>query len=274
MRYHSVLLCVALVVAAMTTAIASDAETPSTDDDGIAVLRSRIESASDCDNPYTVYRPRGASMTPLVMIVPGFMRDQDRMRGWANELAQRGFVTATMDFCRPTAFDGRHAENARDMIALREALGAAQVVYVGHSAGGLAALLAASDDPAARGMVLLDAVDFADLGRDAAARNRVPGVALLATPGACNLRRNIRHALDRMPHVTVIPIDIATHCDFEWPPDGLCRAMCDFGGPGREQRVAAEQQIRTLAVDFIESLRTVRSPNPPNRACDGSQREQ
>ncbi len=263
MRYHSALLCVALVAAAMTAAIASDSETPSTDDDGIAVLRSRIGSASDCDNPYTVYRPRGASMTPLVMIVPGFMRDQDRMRGWANELAQRGFVTATMDFCRPTAFDGRHAENARDMIALREALGAAQVVYVGHSAGGLAALLAASDDPAARGMVLLDAVDFADLGRDAAARNRVPGVALLATPGACNLRRNIRHALDRMPHVTVIPIDIATHCDFEWPPDGLCRAICDFGGPGREQRIAAEQQIRAPAIEFIESIRNGRAAVVP-----------
>lgn len=263
MRILPVLLCAAVLVAATTAAVAAESEPPPADDAGMAVLRSRLESVSGCDNPYAVYRPRGASMTPLVMIVPGFMRDQDRMRGWAIELAQRGFVTVTMDFCSPTAFDGRHAENARDMVALRESLGAADVVYVGHSAGGLAALLAANDDPAARAMVLLDPVDFAGLGRDAAARVRVPGIALLATPGTCNLRRNFRRALDRMPQVTTIPIDIATHCDFEWPPDGLCRAICDLGGPGREQRIAAEQQIRASAIEFIESIRDGLAPGPP-----------
>ena len=41
-----------------------------------------------------------------------FMRDRDRMRGWADEIAGRGMAAVTMDFCQPTAFDGRHAENA------------------------------------------------------------------------------------------------------------------------------------------------------------------
>lgn len=268
MRVRPALFCAAVVVTAMTAAVAGESEPPSADDAGIEVLRARLESVSGCDNHYAVYRPRGAPMTPLVMIVPGFMRDQDRMRGWAIELAQRGFVITTMDFCSPTAFDGRHAENARDMVALREALGAAHVVYVGHSAGGLAAMLAANDDLAARGMVLLDPVDFADLGRDAAARVRVPGIALLATPGACNLRRNFRHALDRMPQVTTVPIDIATHCDFEWPPDGLCRAICDLGGPGREQRIAAEQRIRASAIEFIESIRNGLAPAPQRGTAD------
>jgi dienelactone hydrolase len=223
--------------------------------DPIAPERTKLRSVSGCENHYTVYRPSGPADGPVVLIVPGFMRDQHRMRGWAQEIARRGLTAATMDFCQPTAFDGRHAENARDMIAVRAQLGAQQVVYLGHSAGGLAALLAAADDPAARGMVLLDPVDFAGLAREAARRIRVPGVALLAEPGTCNLRRNIQPALESMPLVTTIPVAAVTHCDFEWPPDALCRAFCDFGGPGRDQRIASEQRIRTLVIDFIESWR-------------------
>lgn len=229
----------------------------------ITIERSSLPSVSGCTNHYTLYQPEGADDGPLVLIVPGFMRDRDRMRGWADALARRGLLAVTMDFCQPTAFDGRHAENARDMIALRIHLGAAAVIYVGHSAGGLAALLAAAKDPAARGMVLLDPVDFARLGRDAAPRNQVPGIALLAEPGTCNLRSNMRGALSRMPQVRTIPIAAATHCDFEWPPDALCRAMCDLGGPGRDKRIASEQRIRSLAIDFIEAWR---QPPDPDRS--------
>lgn len=265
MRLNLLLRCFALLLAITSPARAADvdADALAAADDAITVLRSRVASVSGCDNHYTVYRTKNAAPAPLVLIVPGFMRDQDRMRGWAQALAQRGFVAATMDFCRPTAFDGRHAENARDMIAVRRALGAPEVVYIGHSAGGLAALLAASEDPAARGMVLLDPVDFAGLGRDAAARNHVPGIALLAAPGTCNLRNNMQRALDRMPAVATTPIEIATHCDFEWPPDGLCRAVCDFGGPEREQRIVAEQRIRNLAIGFVDALRSASTLAPP-----------
>jgi dienelactone hydrolase len=264
MRLVLLLRCLAFVLACTTASAAEavDAEALAPADDAITVLRSRVASVSGCDNHYTVYRMKSAAPTPLVMIVPGFMRDQDRMRGWAQAFAQRGFVAATMDFCRPTAFDGRHADNARDMIAAREAQGAGEVVYVGHSAGGLAALLAAIEDRAARGMVLLDPVDFAGLGRDAASRTRVPGIALLAAPGTCNLRNNMQRALERMPTVATTPIEIATHCDFEWPPDGLCRAVCDYGGPEREQRIAAEQRIRDLAIGFVEALRNARPSAP------------
>ncbi len=235
----------------------------------ITIERSSLPSVSGCTNHYTLYQPEAADAGPLVLIVPGFMRDRDRMRGWADALARRGLLAVTMDFCQPTAFDGKHAENARDMIALRNHLGAAAVIYVGHSAGGLAALLAATQDPATRGMVLLDPVDFARLGRDAAPRNQVPGIALLAEPGTCNLRSNMRGTLSRMPWVQTIPIASATHCDFEWPPDALCRAICDLGGPGRDKRIASEQRIRSLAIDFIEAWR--QPPDPGRSAGSATQ---
>jgi hypothetical protein len=75
----------------------------------------------------------------------------------------------------------------------------------------------------------------------------------------------VRHALPRLANATVVNVDAATHCDFEWPPSALCRAACDFGGPSRERRIAAEQRIRSLALDFIDSVRAVAGDEPPPR---------
>ena len=180
-RYRFVFaLFVALVAAPVPRAVAAP-DPP--DRAGIAIEQGELASISGCQNSYTLYRPARPTTGLTALIVPGFMRDRDRMRGWADEIAGRGMAAVTMDFCQPTAFDGRHAENARDMIAVRAALGVDRVVYVGHSAGGLASLLAAADDAAARGMVLLDPVDFGDLAEDAAARATVPALVLLATAG-------------------------------------------------------------------------------------------
>jgi pimeloyl-ACP methyl ester carboxylesterase len=230
----------------------------------VAIMSGQLESVSGCRNSYTVYRPTGPGPALTALIVPGFMRDRDRMRGWAEEIAGSGMTAVTMDFCQPTAFDGRHAENARDMIAVRTTLGITRVVYIGHSAGGLASLLAAADDPAARGMLLFDPVDFGDLAEGAAARAAVPALVLLAKPGVCNLRRNIRHALPLLAQATTVTIEHASHCDFEWPPDGLCRAACDLGGPGREARIRAEKQIRSLALGFLDTLRATVEETPAN----------
>jgi pimeloyl-ACP methyl ester carboxylesterase len=265
LRAHRLRLRSAAFIAALLVATAAGADVAAPP--AVEVLHGEIESTSGCRNDYTLYRPSRPATALAVMVVPGFMRDRDRMRGWADAIAGRGMTVVTMDFCQPTAFDGRHAENARDMIAVREALGLHAIVYVGHSAGGLASLLAAADDGAARAMVLLDPVDFADLAEAAAVRATVPALVLLARPGICNLRSNVRHALPRLVNATVVNVDAATHCDFEWPPSALCRAACDFGGPSRERRVAAEQRIRSLALDFIDSMRAVAGdePSPPSR---------
>ena len=261
-RYASRLLG---VVALASLGVAAGVSAAEPNENPVQVVRGEIASVSGCRNGYTLYRRARPASSLAVMIVPGFMRDRDRMRGWADALADRGFTAVTMDFCQPTAFDGRHAENARDMIAAREALGLSSIVYAGHSAGGLASLLAAADDPAARAIVLFDPVDFADLAEPAAASVGVPALVLLGRPGICNLRGNIRPALPRLAHATVIKVDTATHCDFEWPGNALCRVACDLGGPGREQRTAAEQRIRSLALDFIESVRAAVDDAPPPR---------
>ena len=254
-------LLAAVVLASLGAAVPSRAG--EADDAAVQVVRGEVPSVSGCRNGYTLHRPARTVSDLAVLIVPGFMRDRDRMRGWAEAIARHGLTAVTMDFCQPTAFDGRHAENARDMIAVREALGLPAIVYAGHSAGGLASLLAAADDRATRAIVLFDPVDFADLAEPAAERAAVPALVLLARPGICNLRGNIRPTLPRLADATVVKVEAATHCDFEWPGSALCRAACDFGGPGREQRHAAEQRIRTLALEFIDAVAARADDGPP-----------
>lgn len=263
-RYRRRPLCLLGLVALAGLVVATAIRAAEPDLSPVQAERGEIASVSGCRNGYTLYRPTRPASDLAVMIVPGFMRDRNRMRGWADALSERGLTAVTMDFCQPTAFDGRHAENARDMIAAREALGLSSIVYAGHSAGGLASLLAAADDPAARAIVLFDPVDFADLAEPAAARVSVPALVLLGRPGICNLRGNIRPALPHLAHATVVKVDAATHCDFEWPGNALCRAACDLGGPGREQRTAAEQRIRSLALEFVDSVRAAVGAAPPS----------
>ena len=181
-----------------------------------------IESTSGCRNDYTLYRPSRPATALAVMVVPGFMRDRDRMRGWADAIAHRGMTVVTMDFCQPTAFDGRHAENARDMIAVREALGLHDIVYVGHSAGGLASLLAAADDGAARAMVLLDPVDFADLCRGRRGARDGPGA------GPARPARDLQPAQQRATRAA---------------PARQCRRRQPGRGDPLRLRVAAERAV-------------------------------
>lgn len=119
-------------------------------------------------------------------------------------------------------------------------------------------------------MLLLDPVDFGDLAESAARRAVVPALVLLARPGLCNLRRNIRHALPNLTRATVIAVDEASHCDFEWPPDGLCRAACDIGRWGRAARLRSEREIRALGLGFLDTLRAPAETTP--RDGDGSSR--
>jgi hypothetical protein len=114
------------------------------------------------------------------------------MRGWAAHLSSHGVATAVVSLCNSTPFAGRHDRNAVDLRALADLLQPAdgRVLYAGFSAGGLAALLAAADDPRTVAYLGLDAVDSGGL----AARSTglaAPALFLLAEAGACNAEGNM-----------------------------------------------------------------------------------
>jgi pimeloyl-ACP methyl ester carboxylesterase len=214
----------------------------------------RLASVRDCELAWRRFGPAAPGSGPAVLIAHGFLRNGDFMQGWAEALASRGVTAFTVDLCASSTPGGRPADNGADLVALRKALGLSEVVYVGVSAGGLAALVAASRDPeATRGVLLLDPVNAGGQARSAAGRIQAPVAALVAKPQTCNAWRNIDRALHTLPDATIVRIDAASHCDFEWPTDQFCRVACLSLGT-RERQESAEEAIRAIGLGFVSAL--------------------
>lgn len=210
-----------------------------------------MASVSGCELRYRIFRPAVHSSAPAVIIAHGILRSGENMHGWGEAFAERGLVAVTVDLCAISVAGGRHADDGHDMVAVRRALGIEYVIYLGVSAGGLGALTAAAHDrDATRGLLLLDPVNAGGQARKAAGQVAAPVAALIAKPQACNAWRNIDRALETLRDATIVPIDEASHCDFEWPSDAFCRVACVATG-GRDKRHRAEARVRAVALRFV-----------------------
>ncbi len=195
-----------------------------------------------------VYAPaqpaRGA-----VVLVHGFMRTKATMAEHARALASEGVLAVAPDM----PFVTSSLDNARALADLigqlrRGELGPPieRVVLVGFSAGGLAAILAAST-PGVVGYVGLDPFDRpGGVGLAAARTLPVPAKLVRAPPSFCNayaIAAPWATALPRLAEDRVI--DGASHCDFEGPTDRACTLFCGATDPQR-QRI-----VRQALVDAV-----------------------
>lgn len=213
-----------------------------------------VTSVRGCDVAYAIRRPATPVNGPVAIIAHGFMRDGSYMAGWAEAIARLGITAVTVDLCASSAIDGRHADNGADIVALRHSLGIGEAIYVGVSAGGLAALIAASRDPeGTRGLLLLDPVNAGGQARSAAGKVRAPVAALVSKTQVCNAWGNIEPALHTLADATTVRIANASHCDFEWPGDRFCRVACAANN-SRAEREQAQARIRRIGVDFVRAV--------------------
>jgi alpha-beta hydrolase superfamily lysophospholipase len=213
-----------------------------------------LQSVRDCELRYRIHPAATPGVGPVVLIAHGFLRRGEYMAGWADAIARAGLTAVTIDLCASAAANGRHADNGADMVALRRRLGIEAAVYVGVSAGGLAAMIAASLDPdATRGVLLLDPTNAGGQARSAAARVRAPVAALVAKPQICNAWRNLDPALETLADATIVRVDSASHCDFEWPTDLFCRVACISTGSDERHR-RAEARIRDVGLSFLDAI--------------------
>lgn len=173
---------------------------------------------------YILHAPESPAKQRAI-IAHGFLRGPKTMEHLAKAFADVGIETACIQFKRSQLWNGNHAENARDMIALRQSLGWKNVTYIGFSAGGLSALIAASEDHACNQLLLLDPVDHGTLGTTSAAAIHIPTLAILGQPGPGNAQRNCKAMLKAIPHARTVEIGNATHCDFESEPSAACHAL-------------------------------------------------
>ena len=197
---------------------------------------SRSAQVTNCTNqPYSVYTPNGITNPPVVILGHGFARGADSMTGWADHLSSWGVEVLLPTMCHYNVFAGvDHEMNGQNMKELAVLHGATNVVYAGHSAGGLAAIIAASQDPQSSGVLGLDATDTKDIpgipdfiGQQYAANVSCKAYSIMGESSQCNSENNGLDLFQLMNDHSIIKVVGADHCDFENPTDWICESQCE-----------------------------------------------
>jgi hypothetical protein len=213
-------------------------------------LEGKLKSSTGCEVTYTYYRPRHSSSDELILLGHGFMRNKKRMAYLAQHLASWGLSVVNVEYCNSKLWAGNHDRNGADMAAVSRKLKAGEVIYVGFSAGGLAAMVAANLDINTRAVLGLDMVDNQGLGKKIAPNLAVPFYGLIAAPSICNAKNNGLDSYALAPHSNVIKIEDTSHCHFEYPVDGKCSIVCGRGEK-RFSRAIIQQTIVGLTTAFL-----------------------
>jgi pimeloyl-ACP methyl ester carboxylesterase len=139
----------------------------------------------------------------------------------SSHLASWGYTVATPTLCTSAAWNIDQEKNGADLAELAEAVRPGPVVFVGHSAGGLASIVAGDVDPDAVGVVSLDGVEARGIAAGHAPGYPVPVYGLVGGPGPCNANNNFDDLYPSFD-ADVVRVAESDHCDFEAPTDWLC----------------------------------------------------
>jgi len=200
---------------------------------------TRKETIGGKSVSFDLYVPATTTKCPMIALGHGFMRSRVMLREWGKLLASRGYVAAAPDFGLGSSdhvgnskvllglLDWMESQGNQPGSVLANRVDGSRRGVMGHSAGGLAALLAASTDPKVDVVVGLDPVDVSALGQTAAPLIKVPVTILRAVPAQCNSSGNAAAMVVALggPAFTLQVLK-ATHCDPEWPSDPACGLLC------------------------------------------------
>ena len=213
-------------------------------------IEEMLVSSSGCEVTYTYFKPGELSNDIVVILGHGFMRSKQRMARLARHLASWGLPVVNLEFCNSKFWAGNHGLNAADMVAVAKKMDIGKVIYVGFSAGGLAAFLATNLDNKTLAFLGLDMVDNKGIGKEKAPNLTVPVYGLIAAPSACNAYNNGTESYALSPHSNVIEVTDSTHCHFEFPVDGKCSLVCGKGEK-RFSREIIQQTILGMTTAFL-----------------------
>ena len=182
--------------------------------------------AASCQMETHIFTPAADTGAPLIVLGHGFARSADQVTGWAEHLASWGFIVAAPQLCHSSLWDTDHELNGEDMLVIADVLGAGEVIYAGHSAGGLSALIAGALDVRTVGVVGLDATDADGVGLGYAPLLSAPALGLLGEPSDCNADCNGSELYETVSDSVAVRVTDADHCDYESDTDWMCTTFC------------------------------------------------
>ena len=239
--------------ASTTDSTSTDSTTDSTTTDGdpvgadygqpgpysVGVSSGSMQANPQCNLEYAVYEPDTLLSDTAVLLAHGFMRSIDDMAATGEHIASWGVKVYVVPLCT-NSFQIDHQLNGEAIAALGQALEPSGPVYAGFSAGGLAAWIAAANDPATIGYVGLDAVDNNGLAATFAGDLVAPIRGVIAEPGQCNTNNNFLPVYDQKAGAPVIRVVDAEHFDFETDACSQGDIGCSFCAPhGPDTRATA-----------------------------------
>jgi hypothetical protein len=189
-----------------------------------------VTLSASCDASAEIVAPTTAGTWPRIILSHGFMRGPAQMTGWAEHLASWGLEVVVPALCHASILDTDHVQNGTDLTHFNDVMGGGPVVYAGHSAGGLASLIAAAVDGDAIGLIGLDLTDSDGLADDWVGGVSAPTLALAGEPSSCNAEGSGVDAVYAVPDAHILRLTEADHCDFEDETDWMCTALCDAPG--------------------------------------------
>jgi hypothetical protein len=195
----------------------------------VTTSSSSFNVGNGCTFDSAVFTPQGAPESATVILSHGFARGKTNMEAWGSHIASWGVTVIAPDLCHASPFDTNHEQNGVDLAGLSATLDTDAVIYVGHSAGGLASVLAGSSDSKAKAVIGLDLTDASNAAVNASKNLGVPYYGIAGEPSSCNSNGNGTAVVGQGGNSYGIRVVDADHCDFEGPTDGLCTAFCGNG---------------------------------------------
>ncbi len=219
---------------------------------------------TDNSIPVDVYLPDRPPSGASILLIHGFMHYKEGHRENARWFAARGWIVYVPDL-NYTLLSPNTEERVSDVSALlawirsRPNTDPNRIVLVGHSAGGLTALLAASKEKVA-GVVGWDQVVSAGrpgtqsraIAPSDLAQIRCPALLIESPPQSCNNERDQGYDIFPLLASTMkkrITIPGSSHCDF--PDDSFaCGLVC---GPANEEnhRLILETTAAWLEMEIL-----------------------
>jgi len=218
----------------------------------------------------TFFTPQGTRVSDVaVVITHGFARGRANMVGWGRHVASHGFDAAVVSLCTNTVGID-HPKNGKALAQFAQGrYPNRDVIFVGYSAGGLAAVLAGTQASNAIGVFGLDMVDSNGaafpgaptsnpyFGKDAADDLTIPFWGIKGEPSSCNDNGNGQAVYNEASDAKVLKLVDAGHCDFERPKNAGAIA-CTIGcpDPNPSAFTDAEQQdiLAAMLMSFVQDL--------------------
>jgi len=208
---------------------------------GVSSSSGSHTTTDGCELTYERFTPSEPTTDGEVFVLHGFMRSMTEFSEIAEHIASWGVTTTTVTMCHSSFIDVQPVQNAADVVELADHLGAPKVVWIGHSNGGVSAMMAGAMEPGFTAAVLgLDPVEaITGGGEDYASEIEVPLAGLFGEPdSSCNSSNSGLPIFSAAADANLLRLTEADHCNFEAPTNWACTLTC-----ARDKVVHSDEMI-------------------------------